>query len=184
MSKQISTDFFISPLLFPSSSESPNSAVFLFCPQWPCQYTHPLKHFSASLGHFILIAKHRNLVYTFKSTLPTHGLITQKQQRSKRQWGQVGNLITVRPHWIFLLLCAKRWVRFLKHSPPVSFIKDHLSLSFSVTLPPSTNLYLFSFTVFLQFSFLQLLQQAYSQNLEYFPPPFHSIVISHIALED
>lgn len=84
-------------LPFPSGSVECLCSVFCshLCPLWPCQYTHPLKHFSqsnlTSLGHFILKAKHGNLVDNVHTqrTLPTHGLITLRQQRGRRSETQL-----------------------------------------------------------------------------------------------
>lgn len=84
------------------------STVFLFpfCPTLTLP-TQPAsdKHFTYRVRQPFLVISFRLLNTIISSTththtesmLPTHGLIAQKQQRSKRQWGQVRNPITVRP---------------------------------------------------------------------------------------
>lgn len=139
---QAHNSFHFSPLRFPAVQNVSTVFLFPFCLRWPGQYTHPFKHFTvsntASLGHFILIAKYSNLVYNvhIQSTLPTHGLITQKQQEMQEavRSGQKPNYCMATQN----LPLTLHWILFETHTSRLFSKGSSVSFLF-LTLPTAAN---------------------------------------------
>lgn len=117
-------------------------------PIHPPSQTFHIESKATSLGHFILIAKHSNLIYnthTHKLRCP-HMVVSLKSNRKAR-----GSEVRSETQLLYNksatqnlpLALTKYWGGSLSLSPPVSFIRGHLSLLFFIlSSTPLTTFFL------------------------------------------
>lgn len=178
-------------LLFPSSSEclyniSVSILSTMTLPTHPPSQTFHTESNLTSLGHFILKAKHSNLVYNIHTHTEYAAHTWSYHSKSNREAeGQKPNYCTInRPHRIFLfVLCPiLRWVF---ETPTSCLFSTGSSGIFSFYNFSSLHEQPLSSALLLQFSFLQPFNNHTASISNAFRPPFPhaalSVVRSHIA---